>query len=234
MCPGKKSSSRESLGESLLDIVPTSEVKELFVEYGEFALDATLEDGVIKDIPFLGTMVKIYGAVHSIRDRVFIKKLAAFMRNLESVSDEDRKKYIAQLENKGQKREFGEAVIQIVDDQRSYYKAGLVGGAFALLMKHTIDELEFNSLLHVITLVNTEYIWCLDSRNHVGRYLNRQTPPEIVSSLLSLGLLIERDDGSVTPNGPYIPRKLYAVSRLGGLLLLLTHSTHGSDSTAGL
>ena len=65
-----------SLGESL-----TSEVATCMSNLLETGLDSVLEDGTLKDIPFISTIIALYKIGNNLHDRHNIKKLAAFFTN---------------------------------------------------------------------------------------------------------------------------------------------------------
>lgn len=51
---------------------------EIISNTSEVVFDAFLEDGIIKDIPLIGTLYKGINLVSSIQDRLFTKKLYFF------------------------------------------------------------------------------------------------------------------------------------------------------------
>jgi hypothetical protein len=83
-------------------LVPLSpaadEAIDLFVDLGEPALDSIL-DGPAKDIPVLGSVVKLFRGAGRVRDILFERKLVAFVKNSPRISTEDRRSFLARLES---------------------------------------------------------------------------------------------------------------------------------------
>lgn len=52
---------------------------ELGADMMEVVIDESLEDGLLKDVPLLGSAVKIANLTRSVRDRLFLAKLKRFV-----------------------------------------------------------------------------------------------------------------------------------------------------------
>ncbi|MDF4560139.1 hypothetical protein P3494_26935, partial [Vibrio parahaemolyticus] len=48
-------------------------------ELAEIAIDSVLDDGVLKDIPVVGTAVSLYQTGVAVRERQYVKKLVTFL-----------------------------------------------------------------------------------------------------------------------------------------------------------
>lgn len=78
----------------LKSIAKSSNSHNLVDKVGETALDAVLDDGVLKDIPIIGTALSLYKAGDSIRANLFAKKILAFLYEIEELSSEQRQQFI--------------------------------------------------------------------------------------------------------------------------------------------
>ncbi len=67
----------------------------------EVGLDMLIDDGVLKEIPFISTTIGAYKIGKSIREIFHIKKLAVFIQEINKgiVSEEQRNDYIQKIEN---------------------------------------------------------------------------------------------------------------------------------------
>ena len=70
----KKPKSSERLSQSFSDSL-NEEVKGCVSDIAEVGLDSFLDDGILKDIPFISTVVSVYHIGNSIRDMYNLKKL---------------------------------------------------------------------------------------------------------------------------------------------------------------
>lgn len=66
----------------------------------EVKLDSMLDDGILKDIPFISTAISIYRIGHTIHDRHYLKKLAIFIDQINrGIQDETvRQAYIERFQ----------------------------------------------------------------------------------------------------------------------------------------
>src|SRR5262245_61944564 len=89
--------SSESLDLSLIESIKSSDLKDIAVDLSEIGLDSLLEDGLLKDIPVFGSLVKLYKTGQTIRDALFAKKLLLFLQGISKVSPEQRRATIEKL-----------------------------------------------------------------------------------------------------------------------------------------
>jgi hypothetical protein len=71
----------------------------------DFLIKNELENGVLKDLPFLGTAVKIAMLSKSISDLIYIKKIGKFLFHLDKISSEARNKFYSKIKNDSEEKE---------------------------------------------------------------------------------------------------------------------------------
>lgn len=83
-----------SLGNSFSD-----EAHSIAIDAAEIGLDSILEDGLLKDIPFVSTVVGLYKIGKSIRERYYFDKLYKFIQalNAGASTEEEREKYRSKI-----------------------------------------------------------------------------------------------------------------------------------------
>ena len=59
------------------------EIMSLLTDYGELTLDMFLRDGIIKELPIVGSTFSMIKISADIRDRIFLEKLKSFIENIE-------------------------------------------------------------------------------------------------------------------------------------------------------
>lgn len=61
-------------------------------EFVEIGLDSVMEESILKDIPIVKTAVSLYKIGHGIKDRYNIKKLVAFLNEINyGIADESKR-----------------------------------------------------------------------------------------------------------------------------------------------
>jgi hypothetical protein len=125
-----------SLVESFTDFDPSQITPDLL----EVALDNILDEGIIKDIPIVRTIVGIYKATASIRDRALVKKLVNFLSSLSTVSQEVRQQFRAKMNvDEKFKCKVGEKLLLIIERLDDMGKPSLISLAFQAYMEEHID-----------------------------------------------------------------------------------------------
>ena len=82
---------------------------------GELAIDAIVDDGLIKDIPLIGTIVGVGKCIKNAYDYFFAKKLIAFIFPIKDVPQEERLKAIKRWESDENYRgNVGETLIGMI------------------------------------------------------------------------------------------------------------------------
>lgn len=213
-----KHETRKPIGSEVMDLVPASPIKDVVCDFGEIALDATLDPSVMRDMPVIGTLVRVGGTVLTIRERIFIKKISRFLHSLEKVSNAERTRFIEKLNLDGMKIKVGEKIIMLLDRQEDIEKAALIGEAFSLYVAGKITLEKFESLSHAITLCQFGHLKFLKTAKvRSGRFMLPTELPHVIGSTFSaLGVaetLISKS--SATTSGV---KQSYKLSEIGELL----------------
>ena len=70
----------------------------MIVDISETALDSFLEDDITKDFPIFGLLFKGKNLISTIQDKLFLKKLLKFLKQLEDTTPEERREQINEIE----------------------------------------------------------------------------------------------------------------------------------------
>jgi hypothetical protein len=141
-----------SLSDELISLIPKSEAKEAFLELAEVGLDAILDDGVLKDIPIIGTLTKAGSAVITIRDRLFIRKVARFLTSINEIPDTQRRKFVTEhFSDTASRQRIGEKLLLIIDKQDDLNKTELIGYIFKKFIEGVISRDDFDLLAHSVS-----------------------------------------------------------------------------------
>jgi len=190
---------------------------ELVADIAEVGLDTILSDGLLKDIPALGTAVRLAAVVLGVRDALFLKKVAIFIKEVELGVEEDqaRKDFKSALsENSSEAKRTGETLLLILDRFNDFEKPTILAKVFLAFLSKQITFQEFRRLASAI---DTAFVGDLRDLVAYGDKMND------LASLLPSGLsTISQAGGTVDAlGGPviYHPIILTELGRLCNSIL---------------
>ena len=83
---------------------------------GEVAIDAIIEEGVLRDIPIIGSIVGTGKCIKNVSDVLFTKKLIAFLFELRDTDAHEREEAIERWENDARYRvRVGETLLNMIN-----------------------------------------------------------------------------------------------------------------------
>lgn len=172
----------KTLASSLVDSFTEFDPAQITPDLLEVALDNILNEGIIRDIPIVRTIVGIYKATESIRDRALVKKLVKFLSSLSTVSPEVRQQFWAKMDvDEKFKCDVGEKLLLIIERLDDMEKPSLIAQAFQAYMKEQIDFHMFQRLSCGIDKSFYPDLMSLKS-NHSSNNLSPQAKLELSNS----------------------------------------------------
>jgi hypothetical protein len=130
----------KALAPSLVDSFTDFDPAQITPDLLEIALDQVLDEGIIKDIPIVRSIVGLYKATVSIRDRALVKKLVNFLSPLRSVPQEARQQFRERMNADEEfKCKVGEKLLLIIERLDDMGKPSLIALAFQAYMEEHID-----------------------------------------------------------------------------------------------
>lgn len=156
----------DTIPKQIESVITSKELISLSEEYGEIAIDGFLDDGVLKDIPILGTAISLVTFGNSVNKKLFIKKIYKFLFQLRDIPVEKRTEIIDRL-NRSEKYQskVGETIFEILEKIESEGKPEIIGRLFAATLDERISYIDFLRLTHIIK--NQFYYDLLDLKSHV-------------------------------------------------------------------
>ena len=119
------------VGKEMMTVLASQELGELSADAVELVIDSTMKDGIVKDIPIVGTIFNLAKLGAGIRDLLLAKKLLRFLREFSYLKASARARLVADMAGTEDKREkVGEVIIDLVDRSGSDDKAALIGLLF--------------------------------------------------------------------------------------------------------
>jgi len=87
-----------SIEQSLTDTLRKSDLSTVAINATELTLDSVLDAGLLKDIPVIRTLNSLWKTGANVRDYIFMKKLASFIQELQTVNVSVRNEMLNLLE----------------------------------------------------------------------------------------------------------------------------------------
>ena len=190
-----------SPGRDLVRTVAKNDLGNAVFAIAEVALDRNLAEGVIRDVPFVGTLANLVRAGQSISEELFIRKLVRFLDGLKDVPPAERQRLLAKYPDASEEqRSLGEKLLLALERLDDTAKPALLARFFAAYIREEIDYTTFTRLADALEKFNLALFpnlrWFYTRREpHV------ETPEEIEHELSLAGLVLVQLSGSGTFGG---------------------------------
>ena len=127
------------------------ESADLIQRYGELTIDSFLDDGILKDIPFLKTLVGAWKSGIAIKDAIFFKKVARFFQEPANIPTKKRQKLLAKLENDPEyATRFTSHLVLILEAVDDLEKPAIIARLFEAYVLEWIDLADFRRLCRAV------------------------------------------------------------------------------------
>jgi hypothetical protein len=172
----------------LLRSIGSPSIKDLSNDIVEAIIDQSFGDGLVKDIPILGSLAKFQAMFGTVRDLIFAKKVSHFLLALAKVPEEDRVKFLTSVGKRGEERKVGETLLVLIDRLDNYDRAELLAKVFTFFINERLSMDEFRRLARVVEQIPPGSISALRafySPNHQAI----ETGGEFLTQFAGLGLV---------------------------------------------
>lgn len=206
--------SPNNIQESFDKTLKHTNFQDIIIDISEITIDSLLKDGVLKDLPIVGTLIHFAQFGANIRDLLFLKKIISFMNPLKDISPAKRSRIINKIDNSKEYRvKVGEKLLYIIDTCSDYENSENVSHLFKAFFEKKITYDEFLRSSNVIErLTSYDLKWFL---KNTREYMS----VEEVGSLISSGLFhlhYEQIDVSVEDQDDYKSSDRYKTHINGG------------------
>ncbi len=175
----------ENKGIELINSIASNELSSGMRNLGEVALDTILQEGILRDIPVLNTIVAFYKAGVEIHHQLFLTKIINFLKELSNTPLEKREKFVEEIKrNPTQEREFEKTLLLLIDRADSLQKPSIFG---KLLKHHILGNISYEDATRLSYMVDRVYISDLSYLLNFNSGVQRNQI--IAASLQSIGLL---------------------------------------------
>lgn len=156
----------------LESIIKDSDLSSLLKDYSEIIIDSFIEEGVIKEIPIIGTIIGLVNFSNSLNQHFTTKKLCKFLIQLDKIPIEKRRRKINEINSSNKyASSVGETILEILDKIDTDGKPELIGRIFAACIEERIDYKTFLKISYVIRSIF--YLDLIELRElYDGEYVN--------------------------------------------------------------
>lgn len=118
----------------------SSEVLKASADIVEIGLDAIIDDGVLRDIPIISTVISVFKVGSNIRDLHYLKKLGVFINSFNQgmINENQRQEYRDKICNNEQSKEL-EYILVILDRYINQKKASMLAKCFLAYLDSDIN-----------------------------------------------------------------------------------------------
>lgn len=191
----------------------TSQISELLEDFAEVGLDSLLEEGLLKDIPIIGSFVKFAVLTKNVPNVIFLSKMKRFLRGIENISEKEKENFIKDLDSKPDlKSKVGECLVLMIDRLDDMEKTDILAGLFIKYVKNKIDLEIFRRLVSAIDIAFIEDIKVL---------ITNPDDKQCLTYLLRSGLSVTSSTG--------VPTSSRSFSSLGNIGNIRNISSRGNN-----
>lgn len=141
----------DDLNESILDSIGKENLGEYTKDIIELGVDSVLKDGILKDLPAIGTLINISKLGVSIRDGILGKKILRFLEQVDNIGYYERKEFIEDISFDRKFRiRVGESLILLLEKMDDLEKPSIMGRLFNSNIKKEIDYEMFLRLSSIV------------------------------------------------------------------------------------
>lgn len=139
------------------ETIKNSDLSSIVQSGMEIGVDSVINDGILKDIPIVGTLVNLIKSAYSINTYLFLKKIIAFLNGIADIGEAERNKMISEIDESDKyKIKVGEKLLFILDKCDDTEKASLISKAFSSFIKKEIDYSDYIKIAYIINNIFIE------------------------------------------------------------------------------
>jgi len=191
-----------NLKRTKLNETEKNEILSLSKDLGETAIDSLLDDGIFKNIPFIGIGISVTKLIKSASDRILLTKIIHFINDLnlkdQGEIDKFKKKYFKNSDYK----KIGSKVLLILERADNATKIKWLAKSLRFFVDGNLDKQQF---LRISSIINSAYtedvqqITIFEKRAEITSQ-NDIIETYVLDHLFSIGLLESHgfDGGDMT------------------------------------
>lgn len=206
----------ESLEASLVRSLDKSTLRDMTADLAEVGLDQLIAEGPLREVPVLGTLVRMCMTIGVVRDHLFAKKVSKFLVGVAKVGEVERRRFLAQVREQGEDKRLGETLVLLLDRLDDFEKPEILATMFCAYVNGRCDFSTFRRLAAVVDQLQLASADALRTFYDPTRE-GFETGGEFLSQFAALGLATIE----FYPSDHAMVGGSYAKTELGKLFILL-------------
>lgn len=131
--------------------------KDGLIDVAEYSIDEVFNNEIIKQIPIVKTVIGTIQTGASIHDRLFLKKIVAFLVGINHISEKQRKKVVDKIDSsKRYRMKVGEKLLYIIDKCDDYTNAENVARLFSAMVNGDISYEQYLEASRIVSKISTD------------------------------------------------------------------------------
>jgi hypothetical protein len=167
----------ERVEETFVEVIRSADLQTGVADLAEAGIDQLLQDGFLRDVPLLGTLLGVLRTAGGIRDLLLAKKLGRFLFALRRVSPHDREVFCDSLVTSAERRRVGEALLLLLDRLDDMEKPELLARVFRAVVRGHLDRETFRLMASAIDRLHLPHLAVL-----IAFYSDQSTHPSTAPS----------------------------------------------------
>jgi hypothetical protein len=181
-----------TINSTFSETLKNSDLQNVSEDLAEALLDSVLQEGILKDIPVIGTVVGLGKTAISIKDHLFLKKIFSFLKGISQVPPEKRREMIDFVNTSAnQKIKVGEKLIYILDKCDDFIDAKYIAQLFCAFLEKKISYLEYlqgAGIIQSISNADLEYYLNTDIFKFQIEASSEEQPNEDILPFVNVGI----------------------------------------------
>ncbi|WP_118976423.1 hypothetical protein [Taibaiella koreensis] len=160
----------------LIESLGSKELTDLSKDILEVGLDSVLKDGLLKEIPIIGSVINVFNLSKKIKESFEASKILKFLIAVEGIPQEKIDQFKEKLENDKTRNYVGGQILLIIARLNEIDKATSIGKLFKLYIENGITQSDFFRLSHMISDAFLDDFVVLEMYTqapHIRRDINR-------------------------------------------------------------
>ncbi len=169
---------------SLEKTLKNTDLQNVSIGLAEVAMDQLIDNGVLKEIPILGSIYGIGKATLQIREILFLKKIIYFLTEIKDIPPFKREQMVEKINSSDKFRtKVGEKLLFIIDRCEDHEKSQIIAKLFKAFINNTIDYSDFLRSSSIVDRIMIEDLnWFVNHEVEAENFYD-------LDGLISTGLL---------------------------------------------
>ncbi len=210
----------ENPNKNLELVIKNSDLPSLSKEYLEIAIDGIMDEGILKEIPLVGSVIGAIKFGNSISQHLATKKIYKFLLEIQNVPQEQRIKKINEINNSEKYQStVGEMIIEFLEKIESDLKPEIVGRLFCAFLDEKIDYQTYLKAVHIMSRL---FIYDLLElkENYDGKFVYKYSTELVLNGLVDVDFTISYEEAKADYEGrEYNEPSIATLTQIGEIII---------------